>query len=478
MLPRFAVEHDREQGMTTRHLFLTSNFRPVADEIDATDLRIEGAWPEELQGTVVQVGPNPAFLPEGAYHPFEGSGMAHAVRIDGRGASYRNRFVATPDYLRERAAGRPLVRPVGEPPPIDELASGRYPYRDAANAVIFPFARTGWALSNFHAPIRVDPVTLETLGRDWLLADEHASFSAHPKLDRDTGEIFFFRTRVGPEPRLSLGAADARGRRTFEVGVDLSVPRFMHDFAVSKRHAVFFDVGVSFDASAVRAGRSGWRYDPAIPARLLVVPREGGAPRAFPIAPCVVIHALNAWESPDGRFLSILAVRYPWLPDALAFDPPDPGAPPPPDANAGRLSEWVVDLRTGDVRFRALSETAAEYPRQDESLLMKPTRRAWLAASLPLGALIEIDLENGRERVVRHGRGRHGGEHIFVPKRDAPPEVGWLIGFVWDSTTGRSEVVAFDSERLDAGPVARIHLPRRVPFGFHVSWFPKGETPR
>src|SRR5262245_42364523 len=127
-----------------RHLFLLGNYRPVADEVDLADLRVEGDWPAGLQGTLVQAGPKPAFAPERSYHPFEGSGMLHAVHIDGHGASYRNRFVRTPDYLHERAAGRNLASPLADPPSEEALASGRFPYRDAANTVLLSHAGAAW----------------------------------------------------------------------------------------------------------------------------------------------------------------------------------------------------------------------------------------------------------------------------------------------------------------------------------------------
>jgi len=454
-----------------QHFFLSGNFRPIADEVDCQGLVIEGPWPEELRGTIVQAGPNPAFAPGRNYHPFEGSGMLHAVRVDGQGASYRNRFVGTPDYLCERSAGRSLSPSILEPPAVEILDAGRFPYRDAGNATLLPHGQTAFALGGFHSPIRVDPRTLETLGREEILGEEDAPFGGHPKRDPETGELFYFRSHVGPEPRLTLGAVDREGRRTFEAAVDLKTPRLMHDFAVSKHHAVFFDTGVSFDVARVRAGGSGWGFDRALPSRLLVVPREGGAARGFAIEPCVVIHTLNAWESPDGRNLVVLAVRYPSVPEALSFDAS--ASPAAPDANSGLLCEWTIELRSGDVRVRELSRTAAEYPRQDESLLMRPSRYAWLAANLPMGAIVEVDLVRGRERILPHGRGRYGSEFVFVARPGGAPESGFLVGYVWDSARGRSEVVAIDTEWAEAGPVARILLPRRVPFGFHLSWFPE-----
>ena len=43
----------------TENLFLTGNFAPVADEHTALDLRVTGTIPEELEGRLLRIGPNP-----------------------------------------------------------------------------------------------------------------------------------------------------------------------------------------------------------------------------------------------------------------------------------------------------------------------------------------------------------------------------------------------------------------------------------
>jgi carotenoid cleavage dioxygenase-like enzyme len=32
----------------------------------------------------------------------------------------------------------------------------------------------------------------------------------------------------------------------------------------------------------------------------------------------------------------------------------------------------------------------------------------------------------------------------------------------------------FDAEAIADGPIATVHLPERVPYGFHASWSPDG----
>ena len=49
---------------------------------------------------------------------------------------------------------------------------------------------------------------------------------------------------------------------------------------------------------------------------------------------------------------------------------------------------------------------------------------------------------------------------------------GWIISFVYDATRNASNVVIVDAQAFSEAPVATIHLPVRVPFGFHGNWVP------
>jgi len=48
---------------------------------------------------------------------------------------------------------------------------------------------------------------------------------------------------------------------------------------------------------------------------------------------------------------------------------------------------------------------------------------------------------------------------------------------VLDERDGRSEVCVLDARDVEAGPVARVKLPVRVPIGFHATWVPGERLP-
>ena len=84
---------------------LAGAFAPVFDERDDTDLPVEGALPAGLSGVFMRNGPNPQFEPGPGYaYPYDGTGMIHALYLDGGRARYRNRWVLTRELQEERAS--------------------------------------------------------------------------------------------------------------------------------------------------------------------------------------------------------------------------------------------------------------------------------------------------------------------------------------------------------------------------------------
>ena len=46
------------------------------------------------------------------------------------------------------------------------------------------------------------------------------------------------------------------------------------------------------------------------------------------------------------------------------------------------------------------------------------------------------------------------------------------MSYVYNAAGDASQLVIIDATDVAAGPVARIELPQRVPYGFHAAWVP------
>ncbi|MFG2138801.1 carotenoid oxygenase family protein [Streptomyces sp. NPDC048650] len=426
---------------------LAGNFAPVPDELTAYDLPVTGTIPPELTGWFLRNGPNPRDA--ASRHWFFGDGMVHGLRLaDGRAVSYRNRWVRTATFTDDARV-------------VDDHG-GRNLRAGVANTHIVRHAGRTLALVESSFPYEVDcrpGRELETIGAHDFGGRLTTAMTAHPKTCPTTGELHFF--GYGHQsPYLTYHRADAAGELVVSRPIDVPAPTMMHDFHLTAAHVVFMDLPVVFDLS--HPGMP-YAWQPEHGARLGVLRRDDpyGRVRWLPIDPCYVFHSLNAHD--DGAHRIILHVaRY------AAYGKESPA----------HLWRWTIDLETGTVAEEQLDDRFCEFPRIDDRLAGLPARYGHaisgeLPGSDPIpGALLRYDLRSGA--VVRHdfGPGRTPSEAAFAPADDRPGGPGWLITYVYDATTDTSDLVILDAEDISADPVATVHLPQRVPYGFHGNWLP------
>lgn len=442
--------------MAAENPYLSGNFAPVEEEVTAFDLGVSGALPTELHGRFLRIGPNPV-LPEdpAAYHWFTGTGMVHGVRLrEGAAEWYRNRFVVDRSVVE---AGR-----------AEEIPGPRHELLEAVNTNVIGHAGTTLALVEAGAvPVELS-YELESLRRTDLGGTLPAGFTAHPKRDPETGELHaVLYSFEWDHVEYVVVGADGRVRRA----VDVPVPGkpMVHDCALTEGHVVLFDLPVTFDPeSAMSGARLPYRWDPDHGARVGLLPRDGhaGDVRWYDVEPCYVYHVLNAHETADGSVV-LDVIRHPrmFATDVLG---PNEGAP--------TLDRWTVDPAAGKVREERLDDRGQEFPRHDERRVGRPIRYGYTTCfgeGPTHGALVKHDLASGTSELHDEGAGRAFMEPVFVPRTDdAEEDDGWVMAYAYDATTDRSDVVVLHARDLAAPPVATIHLPRRVPFGFHGNWVP------
>ena len=66
------------------------------------------------------------------------------------------------------------------------------------------------------------------------------------------------------------------------------------------------------------------------------------------------------------------------------------------------------------------------------------------------------------------------GEAVFVPASTtgAAEDDGYVMAFVHNLDRGAADLLILAAQDFRAEPVARVHLPARVPLGFHGNWIP------
>jgi carotenoid cleavage dioxygenase len=449
--------------------FVQGPFAPVTEEVTAFDLPVTGRIPAELSGRYLRNGPNPLGLEEPHYHWFTGAGMVHGVRLrDGRAEWYRNRWVRsqrTAETLGERWPGGPVHAG-------DDFAANTHVIRHA-----------GRTLATVEAGALPYELTEElgTAGPSDFGGTLPGGFAAHTKLDRRTGELhtvaYFWAWDYVQHVVVS-----AAGQVTRTTNIPLPHRPMMHDFALTEKYVVLFDLPVTFSLEAVTAGsRLPYTWNPDQQARVGLLPRDGSAAdvRWLHVAPGWVFHTFNAYDDEAGRVVVDL-IQYQGAYDVSRLSGLGPLS----------LDRWTIDPAAGKVTQRRLDDRLQEFPRVDERLISRPHRYGYSAvigdvsrATISLSgefadksfanALLKHDLARDTTQAHEFGRDSTAGEAVFVPAApDAAEDDGYVMAFVHDPDRGAADLVILAAQDFTSSPLARVHLPARVPLGFHGSWLP------
>lgn len=442
----------------TENLYLSGNFAPVTEERTAFDLPVTGHIPEELEGRLLRIGPNPIAADPARYHWFLGNGMVHGVALrGGRAAWYRNRFVRDEELVA--AKGWPEV-----PGPRREsaLAGGL-----ANTNVIAHGGKTFAIIEAGNFPVELGP-ELETLGRSDFGGALPGGFTAHPKRDPDTGELHaaVYSSDLPQQIQYLVVANDGRVRKV--VNVPVPGTPMVHDCALTPNYFVLLDLPVILDPGAVEQGVAlPYVWHPEYGARVGLLPRDRGAADVMwrEVEPCYVFHPMNAFEDADGRVV-LDVIRHPQM-FASASHAANAGPP--------TLDRWIVDPHGGPVKEARLDDRPQEFPRHDERRLGKAYRYGYaveIGAGFRFEALLKHDLRGGSTE--RHARPeRLFLEPVFVPRAaEGAEDDGWVLAYTYDGDRDRSSVVILNAQDFAGEPVAAIELPARVPFGFHGNWVP------
>lgn len=461
---------------------------PVRTEVSIRNLPVIGALPPEIRGAFFRAVPDPAHAP---MHDddvvLSGDGMISRFRFDDGHVDYDIRYVETERYTLERAARRALFGRYRNPYTDDPAVAGRD--RTVANTTPVWHAGRLFMTKEDGLAYEIDPDTLATIGRwDYGGALKSATFTAHPRVDPATGEMFFFGYEAGGlcSRDIAYCIADRDGNLVSEQWFEAPYCVSVHDFAISERHAIFPIFPTTADAERLAAGGAHWAHQQDLESWVAIMPRYGKVAdlRWFKGPKGVsAFHLVNAFDDGDLVHLDVCLTDT----NAFAFMREAGGIHRQPWEIQGALTRWTFDLASGD---DSLSERPlgppGDLPRVRDADQGRPYRFAFYCSMNPGGgpplpggpvgaafnALLRIEPGIGRVEMLGLDPNMAISEPVHVSAARDDHD-GWLLAVV-DRRTGdaafASELWVIDAGNIAAGAVARVPVPVRMRPQVHGAW--------
>ena len=438
--------------------FLEGNLAPVTEEVTVFNLDVTGTLPPELDGRYLRNGPNPiGDVNRAKYHWFTGHGMVHGLRIRGGQAEwYRNRWVRNNE----------VATLLGESQPLSDWPADHQQF--AANTNVIGHNGQTFAIVEAGAPPVELSYDLETVRVSNLGGSLPHAYSAHPKRDPLTGELHVMTYFWGWGNQVQYLVVGTDGRVRRHVDIPTAGGPMIHDIAFTQKYILVFDLPTVFNIDAAMSGASlPYHWDHNYQARIGLLPREGNGEdvKWIDIDPCYIFHPMNAYD--DGDEVVLDAARHEKMFDRERRGPSE--GPP-------TLDRWRLNTVTGSHTCERIDDRPQEFPRINESLIGLRNQYGYCAGigqNFAQDTLIKVDLDSRRVE-ARTDTARYGyGEPVFIPRDGAKTEDdGYVMALRLDTQTQTSDLAVFDAQAITEDPIAVVHVPVRIPNGFHGNWIP------
>jgi carotenoid cleavage dioxygenase-like enzyme len=460
--------------------------QPARIECDIYDLVVEGTLPAEFNGSWFRSVPDPQYPPKmGDDTYLSGDGMVSVFQFENGHVDFKMRYVQTERWKNERAARRSLYGLYRNPYTDDPSVHGKG--RGAANTT--PIFHGGKLLASKEdsRAWELDPVTLATVGEysyDGKLRSQ--TMTAHPRLDPDTGELFFFGYEAGGLATRDVAycVASPDGRLIREEWFEAPYCALMHDFAVSKEHVIFPVFPMAAELERLKKGGSHWAWDASKETFFGVMPRDGRVEhmRWFRGPAAAGFHFFNAFTEGNKVYVDYSVTDVP----VFQFIREAGGLNIQPHQLVGNIVRATFDMsKPGDGYELQVLGPAGDLPRLADKDAMRSHDIAYYCRydhtvgppilSGPVGAgfnvVSRMDLRNGKISTLNLGPRVTIQEPIHVPSAQ-PGHEGYLAFVVDQHDENLAEVVVVEAGNLDKPPAARVKLPMRLRSGVHGTWVP------
>jgi len=465
-------------------------------------VELEGAVPLDLSGTYFRNGHGSFEIgkeKQPVLHPFDGDGMIIAAQFENGKVLFRNRFVQTEGYTREKNSNRALYRNTFGTQRKGGFLANMFDtnFKNVANTNVIYRAKRLFALWEGGLPHQLKPDSLETVGEESLggLLEQNSQFSAHPRIDAKTGRLIISKTQRGlNKVTFTVYEFDDEMKVVKERSFDMPGFAFCHDFVVTDNYYIFNQAPTILDPLPFLLGFKGVgsciSFDADSPAKLFLVPRDADRDvEIVELDPHFNFHYANAFDEGLGKVCFDL-VRSENVklgdtsqnPDVPLWELLDIDNFPEmvPYTKLERYTLEKSSLTGGwEYSLESLSSRMIEFTSVAPSVSCQKHRYVYgscgskVGVSTPLQGLIKVDVQDKSEETWFGENYEFLGECIFTQSQQpssGDEDDGYVLSVLWNGRDKISQLVVFDAKNIRQGPISRLDIPTNIPHGLHGFW--------
>jgi carotenoid cleavage dioxygenase len=474
--------------------FIGSN-QPRRMEISIRDLTVEGEIPADIDGAFFRA------VPDNAHAPMfdddialNADGMIAKFNFENGAVDFGIKYVETERYLAEKKARRALFGRYRNPFTDDPIVEGVD--RTVSNTTPVWHAGRLFMTKEDGRAYEINPHTLQTAGKwDYYGALKSATFTAHPRVDPVTGELFFFGYEAGGlcSDQIAYGIADKDGNLVSEQWFAQPYLSTIHDFVITEKYAIWPIFPTTADLDRLKAGGAHWAHQQELESWLAIMPRYGTVEDMVWIKgpPGVsVFHEVNAYDDGDLVHIDMCLTET----NAFSFMREAGGIFREQQEIQGGLTRWTIDMSEAEpqIQERPLGPPG-DLPRLADKDQGRPYNHTWYLSMNPNGgppmpggpvgvnfnALLRVEVGNGRVELMGVPPGAAISEPAHVPSREAG-HGGWLVMVVDmpnNPNPGQqvpgdysSELWVVAADAVEKGPVAKVKTGIALRSQVHGAW--------
>ena len=450
-----------------------------------TNLKIEGKMPKNLNGTLFRTAPGMSEnFGTPLNHLFDGDAYLSAWKFENGKVALKTRFLQTPQRLEEQAAKQMLYGEYGTSAPqsnVKKNFGGKN--QPSVNVVEWRGKLLGLSEGGLPTVINAGTFDYEGLTDFGGVVPQFLTFTAHPRFDAKTGDMFaygFEKRPPGSGHIYQIERATGAAKLLYKMPMDGFY--MVHDSILTENYFILLIPPVRYDVRSLMSGKTmadATSFLETKPIRLLAFPRDnqGGAaqPIEIKLPAQFFFHFGNAFETADGRLVfDVISSNNAQLLETLRTWKKDPFK-----AGINSTKTWETLRRvTVDLKNKTLASSEdfaenVEFPRYDARLTGTNARYLYTTEN-GYGAnssIIRVDMQKNSLKTAAAGKTRTFGEPVFVPNTFAGNEErGWLLTQGYDGDRNESYLEIRDAQTLEFE--ARVWANgQHFPLGFHGNFY-------